>query len=156
MVCPCNLFMVMAKLNRTRNCFLLNLKGREISSEGDSGGLGMKTLFRASCTPTISASIALFCNALNISLVSLHNQLLGSRLRRRITGQLIFSFSSCGGGHLELLSSKNQQVSDFEDRQQQCRSYGKHFPHLETSQSSLHLAYQHFHFLVNRMARELI
>jgi len=39
MVCAWDLFMAMAKLNLTGN--LLNLKGREISSEGDNDSLGM-------------------------------------------------------------------------------------------------------------------
>ena len=63
--------MVMAKLRRTGNCFLLNLKGSDISSEGAIGILGMNTLFPTCCPPTIWASIALDCIALTISLVPL-------------------------------------------------------------------------------------
>jgi hypothetical protein len=40
-------FIVIAKLRCIGNCFLLNMKGREISSEGDRGILGMNTILRA-------------------------------------------------------------------------------------------------------------
>ena len=59
--------MVMAKLRRTGNYFLLNLKESGISSEGRIGILGMKTLFPVCCPPTIWASIALGCGALTKS-----------------------------------------------------------------------------------------
>jgi hypothetical protein len=75
MVCPWALLMVIAKLNRIGNYFLLNLKGSDMSSEGDKGILGMKTLVPACCPPTISVSFALFWNALIINLVPLHNPL---------------------------------------------------------------------------------
>jgi len=59
MVCPYALLMVIAKLRRIGNCFLLSLKGSEISSDGDIGILGRNTILPACCPPTISASIAL-------------------------------------------------------------------------------------------------
>src|SRR4051812_43124997 len=89
--------MVIAKLRRMGNCFLLNLKGSEVSSYGDIGILGMNTLFPACSPPTIFASIALSWKALIISRVPLHRPLLGSRLRSKMTGQLIFTLKICGG-----------------------------------------------------------
>lgn len=57
--CPRDLLLVTAKHRRIANYFLLNLKGREISSEGHKGILRMNTLLSACCPPTISSSIAL-------------------------------------------------------------------------------------------------
>jgi hypothetical protein len=64
-VCPCALLIVIVKLRRTGNCFLLNLKGRDRSSEGDKGILGMNTLHLAFVPLTIYASIICLSNALD-------------------------------------------------------------------------------------------
>jgi hypothetical protein len=51
--------MVIAKLRRIGNCFLLNLKESTSSSDRYKGILGRNTRFLACCPPIISASIAL-------------------------------------------------------------------------------------------------
>lgn len=45
MACPCALLIIIAKNNRTGNCFLLNWKGCHSFSAGDKGILGIKTCF---------------------------------------------------------------------------------------------------------------
>ena len=59
MVYPYDLLMTVVKLKRIGNCFILKLKGKDISSEGDKGISGMNSFLVACCPPTISASIAL-------------------------------------------------------------------------------------------------
>jgi hypothetical protein len=102
---PCALLIVIAKLKHTGNCFFLNLKGSDRSSDGDNGILGMKTL-SPTCVPlTIYASNICLSTTLTTKRVPLHKPLRGSRLRRRIRGQMILILSLCGSrplGAMEL------------------------------------------------------
>jgi hypothetical protein len=56
-VCPCALFIVMAKLSLTGNYFLLNWNGNISSSEGRSGIRGKKTRVPECCPSTITVSM---------------------------------------------------------------------------------------------------
>ena len=53
MVLSWALFMVIAKLSLTSNCFCLNLNGNEMSLEGDMKILGMNTLASACWSLTV-------------------------------------------------------------------------------------------------------
>jgi hypothetical protein len=106
-VWPCAFLIVIVKLRRTRNCFLLTLKGSDMSSDGDNRILRMKTL-SPTCVPlTISASYICLLTTLKTKWVPLHKPLRGSRLRRRIRGQLIFILSSCGGRPFSVMELRN-------------------------------------------------
>jgi hypothetical protein len=63
-VWPCALLIIITRLRRMRNCFLLNLKGSDRSSNGDIRILGMNTLSLACVPLTISASIICLSTAL--------------------------------------------------------------------------------------------
>jgi hypothetical protein len=107
-VWPYALLIVIAKLKRTGNCFLLNFKGSDKSLDGDNGILGMKSLSRACVPLTISSSNICLLTALTTKQVPLHKPQRGSRLWRRIRRQLILILSSCGGkplGVMELRKS---------------------------------------------------
>jgi hypothetical protein len=107
-VWPCALLIVIVKLRRSGNYFLLNLKGSDRSSDRDNGILGMKTLSLAFVPLTISASNMCLSTTLTTKRVPFHKPLCGSRLWRRIRGQLILILSSCGSrplGVMELRKS---------------------------------------------------
>jgi hypothetical protein len=63
-VWPCALLIVIAKLRRTGNYFLFNLKGSDRSLDGENGIIGTNTLSPACVPLTISVSIICLSTAL--------------------------------------------------------------------------------------------
>jgi hypothetical protein len=104
------LLTVMAKLSRMRNCFHLNWKGNISFSDRHKGMRGRKTCFPACCPNIISASMEFFWNPHMISLVPLQILFVGSMFlsnMSNMTGQAIFSFSTCGGRPFDVKVLRN-------------------------------------------------
>ena len=88
---------VIAKHSLKGNCVLLNGTDVNSSSEHSNGIRGIKTDFPWNDPDAISAWITLLLNCLHINQVPFDKPSVGFIFLIRITGQFLFSFSSCGG-----------------------------------------------------------
>ena len=97
MVCPCDLFMVIAKLSLTENCFLLSTKGSPELAFVFNLILGKNALFLALLLVRISISNIFLNKPRHNYRVSLHRPYLGSMFRNNIKGAHFITFKICGG-----------------------------------------------------------
>jgi len=97
MICTCDLFMVIAKLSLTRNCFLVSTKGSPKLAFVFYLILGKNALFPALFSVMIFTS-NIFLNKPRHNIhVPLHMPYLGSMFRYNIKGAPFFTFKICGG-----------------------------------------------------------
>ena len=97
MVCPCDLFMVIAKLSLTGNCFLLCTKGSPELAFVFNLIQGKNALFSALLHVRISTSNIFLNKPWHNNHVPLHKLYLGSMFRNNIKGAPFFTFKICGG-----------------------------------------------------------
>jgi hypothetical protein len=97
MVYPYDLFMVIAKLSLTVNCFLLSTKGSPELTFVFNLILDKNALFPALLPVRISTSNIFLNKPRHNNHVPLHRPYLGSMFRNNIKGAPFFSFKVCGG-----------------------------------------------------------
>lgn len=104
MVCPYDLFIVIEKLSRTGNCFLLRTKGSPSLANVFILILGKKARFPVLLPIKISTSNIFINKPRHNNRVPLHNPYLGSRFRNNVNGAPFLSLEYMVANYLVQLS----------------------------------------------------
>jgi len=97
MVCPCDIFMVIAKLSLTGDCFLLSTKENHELVSIFILIMAKNALFPALLPVRIFTSNIFLNKPRHSNCVPLHMSYLGSMFRNNIKGAPFFTLKICGG-----------------------------------------------------------